>query len=323
MWSRGELNSDLRCARAASSRWTTAPRSVRAAGIEPAWTWFRARWPAIDPHPDASSWVTGGDRTLTCAFTARRAVPLHHGHHSLPSARFPELGSNERLRFQRPPSCRLDDPGSRGAGWSRTSYLPLIERALFLACATAPCSWCSRLESNQHLLRFRQAPSPDRLREHLRGRGGARPRASSTIGFSKSSRGSGMRTRTSISGVKVRGPAVGRSPKGGSGGNRTPFARVRAECFAIKASVPLPCDRAAVPSVGLEPTQSDLKGRCPSCWVSTANDSRGCVCVSRMHAPRSESGDRSSLPCARPSEMKKAAVVSQGGFKRTNETFAL
>jgi hypothetical protein len=29
---------------------------------------------------------------------------------------------------------------------------------------------CSRLESNQHLLRFEQAPSPDRLREHHRGR---------------------------------------------------------------------------------------------------------------------------------------------------------
>ena len=29
---------------------------------------------------------------------------------------------------------------------------------------------CSRLESNQHLLRFRQAPSPDRLREQNRGR---------------------------------------------------------------------------------------------------------------------------------------------------------
>jgi hypothetical protein len=209
---------------------------------------------------------------------------------------------------------------------------------------------CSRLESNQHLLGFNQAPSPDRLQEHLRGRGGARPRASSTIWFSKSSSGcSGMRTRTSISGVKVRGPAVDRSPIGGGpGGSRTPFARVRAECFAVKASGPLPCDR-AVPSVGLEPTQAGLKGRCPTGWASTANDSRRRVffrtCGSgrtrtcarafartglqpasfaaRMHAPRSGSGDRSSLPCARPPEMKKAAVVSQGGFKRTNESFAV
>ena len=48
---------------------------------------------------------------------------------------------------------------------------------------------CSRLESNQHLLRFRQAPSPDRLREQNRGRRPkmviARPRASSTIWLSK------------------------------------------------------------------------------------------------------------------------------------------
>ena len=48
---------------------------------------------------------------------------------------------------------------------------------------------CSRLESNQHLLRFRQAPSPDRLREQNRGRRDqgrlGRPRASSTIWFSK------------------------------------------------------------------------------------------------------------------------------------------
>ena len=60
------------------SRPASRPRlcaaSVWAAGIEPAWTWFRARWPAIDPHPVASCGVTGGDRTRTSSFTARRAL---------------------------------------------------------------------------------------------------------------------------------------------------------------------------------------------------------------------------------------------------------
>ncbi len=39
-----------------------------------------------------SSGVTGGDRTLTFAFTARRAEPLHHGHHVVPEPGF-EPGS--------------------------------------------------------------------------------------------------------------------------------------------------------------------------------------------------------------------------------------
>ena len=82
-----------RAALASGFSWPThAPRScaafVRAAGIEPASSWSQARWSAIDPHPDLLR-VTGGDRTLTFAFTARRAEPLHHGHHSLvPGARF-------------------------------------------------------------------------------------------------------------------------------------------------------------------------------------------------------------------------------------------
>ncbi len=63
----------------------------------------------------------------------------------------------------------------------------------------------------------------------------------------------------------------------GSAGNRTPFARVRTECLAIKASDPSQADD--VPSVGLEPTQAGLKGRCPARWASTA----------RTHAPRSGS----------------------------------
>jgi hypothetical protein len=58
----------------------------------------------------------------------------------------------------------------------------------------------------------------------------------------------------------------------GSAGIRTPFARVRAECLAIKASDP---GRAHwLPSVGLEPTPSGLKGRCPSRWASTAHTCR-------------------------------------------------
>jgi hypothetical protein len=173
---------------------------------------------------------------------------------------------------------------------------------------TSRFAWCSRLESNQHLLRFRQAPSPDRLREQRRGRDGARPRASSTIRLSKIDPGrrrvgSGMRSRTSINRVKTCRPAVSRSPSGlfrfvsgpgvepgflrsersglpladpeqrGPARNRTPLARVRTECFAVKASGPLRRDR-VVPSVGLEPTQAGLKGRCPSRWASTANDRR-------------------------------------------------
>ena len=55
----------------------------------------------------------------------------------------------------------------------------------------------------------------------------------------------------------------------GSAGTRTPFARVRTECLAIKASDPRQVG--LLPSVGLEPTQSGLKGRCPSRWASTAN----------------------------------------------------
>ncbi len=70
----------------------------------------------------------------------------------------------------------------------------------------------------------------------------------------------------------------------GSAGNRTPFARLRAECLAIKASDPGQSRR--VPSVGLEPTQAGLKGRCPSRWASTAYLCRRCVFFRGIHAPR-------------------------------------
>jgi hypothetical protein len=59
--------------------------------------------------------VTGGDRTLTFAFTARRAEPLHHGHHP-----FPDLDSNEGLRVQSAASMPPGPSGS-GGGWSRTT----------------------------------------------------------------------------------------------------------------------------------------------------------------------------------------------------------
>lgn len=193
--------------------------------------------------------------------------------------------------------------------------------------------WCPRLESNQHLLRFRQAPSPDRLRGQCCGRGIARPRASSTIRLSKSAfvaqrSRSGTRSRTSTNRVKACRPAVSRSPScgvpgrgleprhlrsersglpladpgsGGAAGNRTPFARVRAECFAIKASAPhvplsrepatgsrtlprwlrrasSPSPTRSLPPVGLEPTHAGLKGRYPTSWVTAAHVCRRLVC---------------------------------------------
>ena len=71
--------------------------SVRAAGIEPAWTWFRARWPAIDPHPVVACGVIGGDRTRTSSFTARRALQ-----YTTATVSLPELESNQHHRLQRP-----------------------------------------------------------------------------------------------------------------------------------------------------------------------------------------------------------------------------
>ena len=88
----------------------------------------------------------------------------------------------------------------------------------------------------------------------------------------------------------------------GSAGNRTPFARLRAECFAIKASDPhvrlsrepatgsrtLPRDGSgeqsslsptrSLPPVGLEPTHAGLKGRYPTTWVTAAHVCRRLVC---------------------------------------------
>ena len=51
--------------------------------------------------------VTGGNRTLTCSFTAS------HAETTTPRPQFPRFDSNERSRLQRPLSCQLDDKGSK------------------------------------------------------------------------------------------------------------------------------------------------------------------------------------------------------------------
>jgi hypothetical protein len=63
----------------------------------------------------------------------------------------------------------------------------------------------------------------------------------------------------------------------GSAGSRTPFARVRTECFAFKASDP---HVELLPPVGLEPTHANIVAHL----------------ATRMHAPRSRS--RNSFPLA-------------------------
>ena len=159
--------------------------------------------------------------------------------------------------------------------------------------------------------------------------------------------GSGMRNRTSINRVKTCRPAISRSPSGsfvfvpgpglepgslrsersglpladpeqrGPGRNRTPLARVRTECFAVKASGPFACDRSCrrlsartnsgrlkrpvpillgvdgkrspstrliriVGAAGLEPAT----GLRPNWFTASAFSF-----ATRMHAPRSGSGD--------------------------------
>ncbi len=240
---------------------------------------------------------------------------------------------------------------------------------------------CPRLESNQHLPLFRRTPSPDRLQGHRCGRGGARPRASSSIRLSGSGSiarriCSGTRTRTSTCRVKACRPAISRSPSSssvclcvpgrgfeprhlrserrglpladpgsrGPPGTRTLLSRLRVECFAIKACSPLysrgrsgalprgaRCGRVRepfqgsrqdrwLPPVGIEPTHSGLKDRCPAIRASTARIGRPRVCLcgsdrtrtcevrvgtaglrpapfaARMHAPPTESRYSSSVP---------------------------
>ena len=218
----------------------------------------------------------------------------------------PQCARSESNRA-RPLIERLHDPRATGTCWSRWLELPqrppVPETGAHLT--ELHPERCPRLGSNQHLPVFGRAPSPDRLRGRLGGRGGARPQASSTIRLSKSVRNcSGTRIRTSICRVKACRPAISRSPSGpvpgpglepgflrserrglpladpgeegrGPPGTRTPLSRVRAECFAIKACSP---DLREVPPVGLEPTQAGLKDRCPSRWATAANDSRRRIC---------------------------------------------
>lgn len=104
------------------------------------------------------AWVTIRLRSGTFASTARRAEPLHHGHHEVRAHGGVQAGSGGV------PQC--------------------------------PC-----LESNQHLPRFRRAPSPDRLQGRLRGRGGARPQTSSTFRLSKSNERAHERGEASPCGI--------------------------------------------------------------------------------------------------------------------------
>src|SRR3954451_24212695 len=89
------------------------------------------------------------------------------------------------------------------SGWIFPSGLRFPKPALvYPNCRTAELhpDECPRLESNQHLLDFSQAPSPDRLRGHRCGRGRARPRASSSIRFSESA----LVAQQSCSGTRIR-----------------------------------------------------------------------------------------------------------------------
>ena len=87
-WSHGDSSSDLCGAKAASSRWTTAPplsgrqeSNLRGPGSGPGGQ-------PLTHTLSAKHGVTGGDRTLTCAFTARRAVHYTTATMDLPGARF-------------------------------------------------------------------------------------------------------------------------------------------------------------------------------------------------------------------------------------------
>jgi hypothetical protein len=100
-----------------------------------------------------------------------------------------------------------------GSGWLDLPQRPPVPETGAHLTELHP-ELCSRLESNQHLLDFSQAPSPDRLQEHVAGRIGVRLSASSAIRLSKTCKraSSGTRNRTSMSRVKACRPAISRSP---------------------------------------------------------------------------------------------------------------
>jgi hypothetical protein len=157
----------------------------------------RERPGGVEPPPP--TWRAGGS-----AETGRVELP----------GPWPARLARECAKPTRTSSPRRKAEGSNLTGSAPRPGLsgPVAGRSAAPSSYASICVRCSRLESNQHLLGFNQAPSPDRLREQGRGRGGARPRASSTIRLSESSRGSGTRNRTSINGVKIRRPAISRSP---------------------------------------------------------------------------------------------------------------
>jgi hypothetical protein len=227
-----------------------SPSSREAGESNPAGRFWR---PARSQLASHILWVTARLRSGTFAFTARRAGPLHHGHHA-----------------------------GQG-GWICPSDLRFPKPALIYPSSTL---MCSRLESNQHLLDFSQAPSPDRLQERMPSRIGVRPGASSAIRLSKTRKrtGSGTRNRTSIDRVKACRPAIGRSPSiwfsGGSGRTRT--------CV----------------------------------WAVAQTDLRSAPFAARMHAPPHEARAGSSVSRWTP-EMKKAAEVSLGGLASNEDSFAL
>jgi hypothetical protein len=170
-----------------------------------------------------------------------------------PRPQFSEQGSNLCLRFQRPPSCRLDDPRARPPVENRTrvSRLSCGRSAIELRAAAS----CPVQELNLALRLFKPTLVTTRASGAKAGKVDCFPAAvcSSSI-FREHERSDRSRE---------------------SAGSRTPFARVRTECLAVKASDPR---QMWLPSVGLEPTQSGSKGRCPAHWASTAN--------TRIHAPR-------------------------------------
>jgi hypothetical protein len=110
----------------------------------------------VDPHPVG---VTVRYRSGTFAFTARRAEPLHHGHHVRPfegpSVVVEAGGVAPSSRGYRPRALLLSYTSRHGRGGPvgrLRAYVP---------------DECPRLESNQRLLLFGQAPSPDRLQGHV------------------------------------------------------------------------------------------------------------------------------------------------------------
>jgi hypothetical protein len=144
--------------------------------------------PGGQPLTHTQRWVAGGTR-------------IHLGDVHSVTARLFALGHSAPARNRTEP------------GRSSSSCTTLVLQAQ----SHRHVCWCPRLESNQHLLDFSQAPSPDRLRGHRCGRGGARPLASSTIRLSESAFAAprtcpGTRIRTSMSRVKACRPAISRSP---------------------------------------------------------------------------------------------------------------